>query len=666
MKGLPALDALDQARHQAEMLGNLLRALELIDEALERADVESRHHLRRYRAWLLPQLSPRHDAAAPLQPDAGGGQPAPPELAVSDAQAEPHEGAVLALLLDLDHSGEGFVARLRLQQATGLAPGPLCPDGEYGADFATAVEQAGLALMRGLVRRRRFVPGAALLAHRRFVLQGPAAARLWVKDGSSIGAAAAVVLHSCWTDTPVPADLAITGGLDADGRVLPVGGLVAKVRAALRERPWLRLLVPAAAGQQSGAESALLANPRVRRVATLEQLLEQVFGPQALQTRAPGAVDIEDTVRLGTELYEKRASYAAAAEVLGTALEAISRARRQGSPAAFRVDELVSLWRLGSARIHLGQTTEAMACLQRARRLGRRLWEAGELDPRSYLGLRGNLAVLLRDVYRHDEAEALLRDNLQLQRQLRQDKREQAKTLGNLGELLTFQGRLDEAASALQQALELIRAVYPDELPRELCYLGNLQLRRGEPQEARQLYRQGLEANRRVAHGRQVNESFLRHGLVRALAAMARPREALREAEQAVRSLAPGRPYPRQLILKQRGLALLALGQLEAGRAGLRQAAELTFVRGALLRFGVGTALGELARHLLQNPAGDADRPQALAAAAELARRAAAVPGLDYQRSGVAEIQRLTVADQPRTVELEAALERLCAHFYYG
>lgn len=391
-----------------------------------------------------------------------------------------------------------------------------------------------------------------------------------------------------------------------------------------------------------------------------------VFGEEAIAARAPGVVDVEGTVRLGVELYEKRGSYGMAAEVLGMALEAVDGLRRGGDAEAYRQEELVAAWRRGSALIHLGRTGEAEALLARARGLAQRLWDDHELDPRLFLGFRGNLAVLLRDLFRPDEAEALLRENLALQQQLRQDKRERAKTLGNLGELLTFQGRLQEAEELLGQALELIRATCADEVPRELCYLGNLHLRRGEADRALEIYREGLLANRQVQYGRCPNEAFLRLGATRALAAAGRARRAVAEADRALAPLSPLDPYPRAVLLKHRALALLALGRNHAGRRGLREAADVTFARGALLRFGLRTALGELALDLLASPGDHQDAAEARTLCTRLAETARQVPGLDPQISGADALLALAADADTEPNALADAIRSLCAWFYYG
>jgi tetratricopeptide (TPR) repeat protein len=387
----------------------------------------------------------------------------------------------------------------------------------------------------------------------------------------------------------VPEGLAFSAALGPGGELEPVVGLERKIAAARRELPACTVVVASAAMNEPGA----------RAVRDVPELLALAFGGDAARAAALELADVEGLVRLGVELYEKRQSFAAALEVLSQAQDAIA-ARRAAArdPALFRVEEFVARWRAGSALVHLGDPDQAAPLLESARALADELWRAGELNPQLYTNARGNLAVLLRDLGRYREAERLLDETLQLQRALHQDKREIARTLGNLGELYTFLGEHARAEAALREALAALRAVYTDEVPRELCYLGNLELRRGDPTRALELYADALAANRSVAYGREINEAFVRYGQVRALNALSRADEARQLAQRALTALPRERSYPRQLIHKQLGLALIACGERSAGRAALREAADLTFARGALARGAFATALAELALDL--------------------------------------------------------------------
>jgi len=612
-----------------------VRALELIDAASASADAELRHHLRRLGAWIGTQ---------------------------AESHGGPQQG-VEAIFLDAGRTWEGFLARVVVVEGDPAAGGRArrLPR-DSGPALAEAVRRAEQAVARELFSSGRIRPDASLLTRYRLEIDGPPRLRAGGADGGSMGAAAAVALYACWTGRPVPPGIAVTGALGADlSSIEAVEGLEAKVACALRERPGLALLiVPDGRGAASD-------DPRVRPVGDLAALLSAVFGPDAL-AREPGAaaVDVEGTVRAGLELYEKAGAFGAAYEVLDVARRAIEVRRGDDGDerGQHRVEEFHCLWRQGACLIHRGDPFGARELLARARALGDRLWDAGELDPRAHFGCRGNHAVLLRDLFDYAGAEALLVETLAQQRALRQDKRELAKTLGNLGELLTFAGAFQRAEQALGEALAALEAVYPDEVPRELCYLGNLQLRRGDPEQAEACYLRGLRANAGVTYGQERNEIFLRYGLARAARARAHPSRGRREVALALALLADAlEPYPRQFLQRVDGLCLLDLGRPAEGIATLQAAADPTHAAGPLATLGVSLARAELARYRLS--AGELEHAWREARAFIEAAGALLEPlcGASYR----GEVQALLAGgpSQERHVELDTILARTIDQFPY-
>jgi tetratricopeptide (TPR) repeat protein len=651
---------LERARHQAQVLGNVVRALELLGGVFSSGDLEARHHVRRLLPSLLARLDPGHDPAGVLArtglPAPRGGPATVPSATVAPAA---RIGAAWSLLVDRDASSEPFLALLSVGTVPAPGPRPLA----LTPASAAAIDRADQAVVARLLEQRRFSPRRIL--HRRVVelRVGPApsagdlpAVFAGLVDGASIGAPAALALHSLLTRSAVPGDIASSGDVTLDGRIGPVAEIGAKVRAALRERPSLRaIFVPA--GSPLGEAAA---DRRVRPVGTVAELLDAVFG-EVETCPALEAIDLEETCRLGEELYEREGDDPAALAVMRRLLAALDAdaALPTPAPAARRI-RFRALWRAGAALSHLGGVEEASRLFDRASRLGRELFDAAELDPRLYLGFLGSQAVLLRDSGRLAEAEVLLQGTIALQTELRQEARERARTLGNLGELLSIAGRLDEAERHLRGALELLRATYPDEVPRELCYLGDLMLRRGDPDRAIEVYREGLDANAPVERGREANEEFLRHGLARALLEAARPLEAIALCDALLEGTPESRPYPRQLVQKTRGLSRLRLGETEAGRADLLAAADLRHARGELLRFGLSTALAPLAIDLLA-----VDRAGALAAARRFLEAAEGSPELAGPGL-LARTRRLLEAEPLDPAALAAALEELARAFPYG
>jgi len=604
---VPAL--LRRCRRQAEELDNRALAREWCESALGGAGPEARYHLNAFLGWL-------------------------DELAARRTTGDAVGVAVELPLLDADASGEAFLARL---EVLARDPGPEPP---RGATFVAALEQgeaAALSLLLGAG-----LAAGAPASRPALRLDGPPGLREMRLDGASVGAAAALALISFHTGAPIPRGVVVTGAVGPGGELLPGPGLEAKVCCALRERgDGARVLVPAGGAAPPGAEP----------VSSVAGLARAVLGE--LPPGSHQSVDIEGTVALGVHLLLKAGRPRSARAALQVALDAIGQRRAAGEdPRRLRREELICRWRLGALQTHRGELSAALAMLEPARALAETLWQEQEVDPADYLGLAGTVAVLLRDTLRFDQAEALLLRTLDEQRALRQDRRARARTLGNLGELWTITGQHSRAEAALVEALEILRASYPDEAPRELCYLGNLELCRDADAAGLERFDQGLEENQAVQHGARANEAFLRHGRARALLGLGRLEEAEAEAERVLELQPIEQPYPRQLALQTRGLARLARGDHEQGRRDLRDAADPTHTPGALLGFGFATALARLSLHLLERE----EREQALATAADFVARSAAYLDAFHHPGWSAGMEALIEGE-----ELEALKEALAA-----
>ncbi len=553
---------LERCRRQAEALGNHALARDRASALLDGADAEVRYHVERFVRWCAGRLAAQQESAGDFP------------------------GRVEVPLLDRDGTGEVFLASLRVRPAA---------SGGMSREFFASLERAAGCAMR-LVLAQGALAASAPDAPVGIRLEGPPALGDMEPGGGSAAAGAALALVSSWTGTQVPAGTVVTGALSADGALLPVDHAEAKAACALRERPQGMVALPPGAG---GPE-----HPRVIRPATLAELVAAVLGPLPASA---GPVDIMGSVHRGEWLYKKAGRTAAARALLEHCLGAIRQGRADGAdPRRFRREELICLWRIGSCLTHQGDEAGALSYLREAGELAELLWAEQEVAPEQYFGVAGSAAVLLRDTLKYGQAEAVLLRTLQRQRDLHQDRRQQARTMGNLGELWTFMGKFHEAEQILGEALESLQASYPDEAPRELCYLGNCALAAGDPALALQRHDRGLRENLDVEYGREANEVFLRYGRARALLALGQLSEAAAEADRVLESTSADQPFPRQLCLKVRGLCRLAGGEQEAGAADLRQAADPTHAPGALLRFGLATALAHLALHHLD--AGDQEQ----------------------------------------------------------
>jgi serine/threonine protein kinase/Tfp pilus assembly protein PilF len=189
-----------------------------------------------------------------------------------------------------------------------------------------------------------------------------------------------------------------------------------------------------------------------------------------------------------------------------------------------------------------------------------------------------NLALLLQESARFDEAEGLYREALERNRRLvGEETPEVASNLNNLGFLYHEMGDLDRAQDHYERALAMHRRLFGEEhasLGYQLNNLAKVHHERGELEQAEPLYRQGLELRRRALPAGHPDLASSLTGLGKLLvdrgdAAAAEP--LLREAV-AIRTqkLAAGdwRIAESQSLL---GGCLLARGQRDEARALLTE-----------------------------------------------------------------------------------------------
>lgn len=640
------LPALRSAHYQAQ-LGNHVAALELISACWPPDDGEGRYHLARLASWAAERISagqgPRALAARLSLP------PAADRALRRERDAEgPAIGVIRVPLVDTA-SQEGFIAQLEVTRATSRDDvGPDMPPGWRRA-IGRAEEVLWQILAKGLVEPKRF--GQAL----RYALRSEAP--IEELEGDSAAGAALLAAFSLLCGRELPEDLIVSAELDKEGKLKPVSGLEAKLKAIAREQPVIRRVVAPGARAQGGLQ--------LLTVEDAEELLQVAFGERALSTRPEAAFNIEANLSRGVTLYEKEGASGAAAVLLGRVLELIEERRSARSDATlYQREELLALWRGAAARTQLGEVALALRYVERAAPLAEALWRDENLDAQSYLGFKGTHALVLRDAFRFEAAERLLETSLAAQRQLRVGKREIARTLGNLGELRTFMGRFDSAEEALLLALSHLEEAYPDEAPRALCYLGNLALARGDVQGALVRYAAGLERNCGVETGAERNETYLRYGQLKALFAAGAFFEVAERASEALSRLDPQRPFPRQMILMLRGRARLATGAREAGHGDLEEAADHPLAVGALLRFALSLAHLHRARALLADDP-RAEKKAIVQACAHVREAMAAL--VDYpqrQRFDVA-LRELPSALPGSAAALDRALEAIVGHFPY-
>jgi len=188
-------------------------------------------------------------------------------------EAQRHTDAEIGRVHALAVAGPGIGQVLTLEAVAWLA-------GAEGGSLriAGASEEETLRAPQGSLRRRSLILSSvenALIVLRRF---GIALERYHIRvnvpggmpaDGPSAGLALVLLLYSAVRRLPIPPDVAATGEVSLTGEVLPVGGLTAKIDAAL-EAGMGRIFVP--------YDTALPMRRGVMPVHYVEEALQLVFG----------------------------------------------------------------------------------------------------------------------------------------------------------------------------------------------------------------------------------------------------------------------------------------------------------------------------------------------------------------------------------------------------
>ncbi len=112
------------------------------------------------------------------------------------------------------------------------------------------------------------------------------------KDGPSAGVAICLALASCLTKMPVDKNVAVTGEVTLNGRVLPIGGLKEKLLAALRGKI-TKVLIPAK-NKKDLAEmpKEILENITIKPISTVKEAFEEALvGYKDLDAKKGGKKD---------------------------------------------------------------------------------------------------------------------------------------------------------------------------------------------------------------------------------------------------------------------------------------------------------------------------------------------------------------------------------------
>jgi eukaryotic-like serine/threonine-protein kinase len=371
---------------------------------------------------------------------------------------------------------------------------------------------------------------------------------------------------------------------------------------------------------------------------------EEVTAVQLVERGVERIGGLDDDPPLQAELLQTLAGvnlelgrYAEAAGLMERAV-----AVRRGLPAGEPLISALNVW--GWSLDRLGLPDSAAAAWSEALERGTPLLGEGH---ETVMAARGNLAVAYGRLGRDAEAEALLREVVEIDRRTRDpDDPDRAPTLNNLGIQLTHQGHYVEAEAMLREALRIRLATVGEDHPWTGMAMDNLGMtlrEAGNYDDAEPLLRRGLEIRRAVLGDghRFFGESLFALGTLLAL------RAGPGDLEEADALLHRGLDiYVETLGADHPGTAYLlhSLGILERSRGDLDAAAE---------RFRQALVIRRPARR--DNPMVTVTSLAALAAVLRLQGSPEAVP---LAREAVALAEARIAADHPEraNAEIELAL----------
>jgi tetratricopeptide (TPR) repeat protein len=207
------------------------------------------------------------------------------------------------------------------------------------------------------------------------------------------------------------------------------------------------------------------------------------------------------------------------------------------------------------------------------------LGEAGGVEAAQ---VKGSLARVLRWLGEGEDAEAMFRETLEIQRRLEGDHRaEIAATLNNLGILLGQRGDWEGAEPLIREAVEIIRSVRGDEHPEVaagLSTLGTVLEETGDVAGAEASYRESLAMRRRLLgaeHPDTARSLYALAGLQQIQGNAASALESCREILALRGEVLPDTHPMVAAALHIEGLSLLDLDRPDEAEAVLRESLRL-------------------------------------------------------------------------------------------
>lgn len=293
-------------------------------------------------------------------------------------------------------------------------------------------------------------------------------------EGDSMLLPLALALYSHVTAKPVPADLSASAALGRDGSLQTVAGIGEKLATLRRERFYIKRVLVSDRQENCDAASGI----EVIKVRSLDQALSLAFPDP------PAAGCFSGEMDLGAEIDSLNGQYES--YLIDTCIENADELIHfiTSGPSAVPEDRAIPAlftcyWKKGSCHCHKGEVKETDRSLKKAISLYRR--HPGLIRADDYFDARISYGVLLKDLFRYGEAEAIHVGLMEEMRQTRCLDHTRGKNLSTLSQLCLAEGYFEKAEKYQRLALPLIRR---EERCRNYGYLAQIHARSGDFRKA--------------------------------------------------------------------------------------------------------------------------------------------------------------------------------------
>ena len=299
-------------------------------------------------------------------------------------------------------------------------------------------------------------------------------------SGESMGLPLALALYSIETKKDLPPNLSATAAVKRDGSVEPVAGLKEKLTALSRERHFVNTVFVSKRQEINFTIRGL----KIVKVDSLKDAINMAFTGPVDPSAFPAGIDV------GAEISRIKRQYKnhLIDTCLGNALRLTGYLETKNCPISREKAAealFVCYWRRGSCHCHKGQVELTKRNLDKAQTLYNKY--KGNIRPHTYLNMKINHGVHLKDIFRYKEAEDLHKAISSEAKRITGVDWEKAKNLSSLSQLYLAQRRFQEAVDLQKKAISIFSK---DEMHRNYNYLGLIYTRNADFSKAARAFRQ--------------------------------------------------------------------------------------------------------------------------------------------------------------------------------